>query len=199
MQIKFGDPNAPLDQLWSVADAYADLAKNVAHATEFFKDQKDNDIERLFWSQFHAPTRPLPLSERMDAMPELHRLSGLAMRFVLDHLWPKGPRSGSYFCLVQQFLGTVSLIDAMKRSACIEGVRMALARVKTYWADMEATSIATQSPAGSQDPAEHYFEQVIEGARIIEAQCSRMSCSSDKSINCKQLCVHYRGCFFTFA
>ena len=50
---------------------------------------------------------------------------------------------------------------------------MALARVKTYWADMEATNIATQSLAGSQDPVEHYFEQVIEGARIIEAQCSK--------------------------
>ena len=50
---------------------------------------------------------------------------------------------------------------------------MALARVKTYWADMEATSIATQSPIGIQDPAEHYFEQVIDGARLIEAQCSK--------------------------
>ena len=50
---------------------------------------------------------------------------------------------------------------------------MALAHVKTYWADMEATGIATQSPAGSQDPAEHYFEQVLEGARLIEAQCSK--------------------------
>ena len=50
---------------------------------------------------------------------------------------------------------------------------MALARVKTYWADMEATSIATQSPAGSHDLVEHYFEQVIEGAHLIEAQCSK--------------------------
>ena len=48
---------------------------------------------------------------------------------------------------------------------------MALARVKTYWADMEATIIATQNPAGSQDPAEHYLEQVTESARSIEAQC----------------------------
>ena len=39
----------------------------------------------------------------------------------------------------------------MKRSACIEGARMALARVKTYWADMEATIIATQNAAGRQD------------------------------------------------
>ena len=50
---------------------------------------------------------------------------------------------------------------------------MALAHVKTYWADMEATRITTRSPAGGQDPAEHYFEQVIEGARRIEAQCSK--------------------------
>ena len=61
----------------------------------------------------------------------------------------------------------------MKRSACIEGARMALAHVKTYWADMEATSVATKAPAGSQGPVEHYFEHVIEGARRIEAQCSK--------------------------
>ena len=95
------------------------------------------------------------------------------MRSVIDHLWPKGPRPDSYFGLVQQFLGTVSRIDDVKKSACIEGARMALARVKTYWEDMEATVIANPSPAGSQDPTEHYFEQVIEGARLIEAQCSK--------------------------
>ena len=76
----------------------------------------------------------------------------------MDHLWPEWPRPNSYFGLVQRFLGVVPHIDAAKRSACIEGARMALPRVKTYSADMEATSIATQSPAGSQDPAEHYFE-----------------------------------------
>ena len=48
---------------------------------------------------------------------------------------------------------------------------MALARVKAYWTDMEATVIATQNPARSQDPAEHYLEQVTEGARLAEAQC----------------------------
>ena len=47
---KFGDPKyAPLDQLWSAADAYSHLAMSAADATEFFKDQKDHDVERLFW------------------------------------------------------------------------------------------------------------------------------------------------------
>ena len=64
-------------------------------------------------------------------------------------------------------------IDAVKRLACIEGARMALARVKTYWAKMEATAIATQSSAVGRVSTEHYFEEILEGARLIEAQCSK--------------------------
>ena len=59
LRTKFGDPKyALLDQLWSSADAYLDLAASAADATEFFKDQKDHEVEKLFWSQFNAPARP---------------------------------------------------------------------------------------------------------------------------------------------
>ena len=95
------------------------------------------------------------------------------MKYVMSHLWPERPELKSYFNLVQQFLGAAPHINAMKRSACIEGARMALARVKTYWAEMEATAIATQSSAVGRISAEHYFEEVLEGARLIEAQCSK--------------------------
>ena len=50
---------------------------------------------------------------------------------------------------------------------------MALARVKTYWVEMEATAIATWGSAVEQGLAEHYFVEVVEGARLIEAQCSK--------------------------
>ena len=40
-------------------------------------------------------------------------------------------------------------------------------------AEMQATAIATQNPAIGQVPTEHYFEEVLEGARLIEAQCSK--------------------------
>ena len=113
------------------------------------------------------------MNEGMAEWAELHRLSRLAMRSVVDHLWPEGPRPNSYFSLVQQFLGAVPHIDAMKRSACIEGARMAFARVKTDWAEMDATTVVTQgSPVGRVATA-HYFEEVLEGARSIEAQCSK--------------------------
>ena len=143
LRTKFGDPKyAPLDRLWSSADEYMDLAASAADAMEYFKDRKGPEVEKLFWSQFHALVRPLLLNERLIGWAELHRLSRLAMRSIVDHLWPGGPRPNSYFSLVQQFFGDVPRIDAVKRLACIEGSRMALARVKTYWAEMDATTVA---------------------------------------------------------
>ena len=50
---------------------------------------------------------------------------------------------------------------------------MALARVKAYWAEMDATTVAAQGSAIGRVAAEHYFEEVLEGARLIEAHCSK--------------------------
>ena len=42
LRTKFGDLKyAPIGQLWSYSDAYLDLEKSAADATEYFKDQKD--------------------------------------------------------------------------------------------------------------------------------------------------------------
>ena len=47
LRMKFLDPKyAPLDRLWSIVDAYADLAKSTADATKFFEDQKDSEVAR---------------------------------------------------------------------------------------------------------------------------------------------------------
>ena len=130
-------------------------------------------MEELFWSQFHSPERPLPLTDRLAEWAELNRLSGLAMTDVVAHLWPERPKPESYFGLLQRFLVAVPHIEAMKRSACIEGAWMALARVKTYWAEMDATAVASRGSDKSRLPGEHYFEEVLQGARLIESQCSK--------------------------
>ena len=95
------------------------------------------------------------------------------MTDIVAHVWPERPEPKSYFNLVQQFLGAAPQINAMKRSACIEGALMALARVKTCWAEMEATTIASPDSHGSRVPAEHYFQEVLQGAHLIETQCSK--------------------------
>ena len=48
---KFGDQRyAPLDRLWSLADAYLDLTVSVVDAAEYFRDQTDREVDKLFWS-----------------------------------------------------------------------------------------------------------------------------------------------------
>src|SRR3954468_17904904 len=137
---KFCDPKfSPLDRIWSVEDTYLDLAPSAADATEHFRDKKDHEVEKLFWSQFINPERPLAVDDRLAQWAELNRLSGLAMKYVMDYLCPGRSKPKSYFSLVQQFLDVVPRIGAMKRSACTKGARLALARVKTYGADMEPT------------------------------------------------------------
>ena len=162
-----------MDQLWSSEDAYLDLAASAADAAENFQDQKDHEMEKVFWSQFHNPERPLPLTDRLAEWAKMNRLSGLAMKDVVSLLWPKRPEPKSYFGLVQQFLGSVPHADAMKRSACIEGAQMALARGNTYWVDMKASVVASRDSDESRVPAKHYFEEVLHGARLIESQSSK--------------------------
>jgi len=171
---KFGDPRyAPLDRLWSSEDAYMDLAASAADAAKYFQGQTDHEVDQLFWRQFHSPERPLSLTDQLAEWAELNRLSGLSMRSVVDQLWPERSKPNSYFSLVQQFLDVVLRINAMKRSACIEGARMAFACAKAYWAEMDATTVAAQGSTIGRAAAEHYFEEVLEGARSIEAQCSK--------------------------
>ena len=50
---------------------------------------------------------------------------------------------------------------------------MAFPRVKAYWAEMDATTVAVQGSAIGRVVVEHYFEEVLEGARLIETQCSK--------------------------
>ena len=150
-----------------------DLAASAADAVVHFRSQKDHETEELFWSQFHSPDRSLPLTDRLAEWAELNRLSGLAMTDIVTHVWPDRAKPKSYFGLLQQFLGAVPHIKAMKRSAYIEGARMALARLKTHWAEMDATAVATQGSVESRLPAEHYFGEVLRGARVIESQCSK--------------------------
>ena len=159
--------------MWSAEDTYLDLAASAADATEYFRDQEDREVERLFWSQFQNPERPLAVDDRLAQWAELNRLSGLSLKYVLGHLWLGRSEPKSYFGLVQQFLDVVPRVDAMKRSACIEGAWMALARVNTYWAGMDTTVVASRDSDQSRVPSEHYFQEVLKGARVIEMQCPK--------------------------
>ena len=84
LQTKFGDPKyALLNQLWSSPDAFLDLPKSVSDAAQFFQAQEGRATEKLFWSQFSTPKRPLLLNEQMAQWAELHKISRSAMKDVV--------------------------------------------------------------------------------------------------------------------
>ncbi|XBI54435.1 hypothetical protein VPH35_036465 [Triticum aestivum] len=155
--------------------AFADLPKSAADAAQFFKAQEGHATEKQFWSQFMARERPALLNDQMAQWAELHRMSGSAMRDVIVRLWPTEPVPSSYFGLVQQLVDALPRIDAVKLSSCIEGARLAFARVKMHWAKMKAAIVAVEGPPGGKDhrTLERYFEDILEGARLIESQCSK--------------------------
>ena len=76
---------------------------------------------------------------------------------------------------MRRLLDVVSQIDAINRSVCIEGAPMAFACVKVHWAKMKAAVIAVEGPLEGKDhhPPERYLDDVLEGARLIEGQCSK--------------------------
>ena len=97
------------------------------------------------------------------------------MKDVIVRLWPAESIPNSYFGLVRRPVDAVPQIEAIKRLVCIEGARMAFARVKMHWAKMKAAEVAVEGPPGGKNHRmpERYLEDVLHGARLIEGQCSK--------------------------
>ena len=65
-------------------------------------------------------------------------------------------------------------LDVVKRSAYIEGAHMAFARCKMWWAKMDAVEVTRGPPEGKEHRTpERYFADVIEGSRLVAAQCTK--------------------------
>ena len=75
----------------------------------------------------------------------------MAMKGIIVQLWPAKPIPGSYFGLLRQLTDALSRIEAVNRSSCIEGARMAFARIKMHWAKMKAAVIVVEGPPEGKD------------------------------------------------
>ena len=111
----------------------------------------------------------------MKQLMELHRMAEPAMKDLCIRLWPIEPLSSSYSGLVQKLCDAVPRIDALNRSTCIEGARMAFARTMVHWPKIKPTEMATAPPPPGKEHRrpEKYFSAVMDGARAIEDQCPK--------------------------
>ena len=117
----------------------------------------------------------MPFNNQLKQLVELHRLAELAMKDLTVRLWPADPVPGSYFGLVQRLVSACPRLKAVKRSVCIEGARMAFARVKMRWAKLDAKKLMTEGPPEGKEHhrPELYFDGVLEGSRLVAEQCSK--------------------------
>ena len=116
----------------------------------------------------------MSFTDQLKQLVELHRVAELAMKDLMIWLWPAEAMPGSYFGLVRRLVEACPRLDVVKRSACIEGARMAFSRCKMWWAKMNAVEVASVTPEGKEHRTpERYFADVIEGSRLVAAQCSQ--------------------------
>ena len=80
----------------------------------------------------------MPFSDQLKQLVELHRVAELAMKDLIIRLWPAKAMPNSYFGLVKWMVSACPRLAVVKRSTCIEGARMAFARVKLWRAKMDA-------------------------------------------------------------
>ena len=116
--------------------AFAGLLHSVSDAAKHYRNEEGMSTEKLFWAQYLGSEHAVPFSGQLKQLVELHRLAELAMKDLIVRLWPTDPVPSSYFGLVQRLVSACLRLEAVKRSVCIEGARMAFAasrRIGRSW------------------------------------------------------------------
>ena len=164
-----------LTRIRSSPGVFADLPCSVSDAKQFYRAKEGSFAEKLFWSQYLAPEYPVPFTDQLKQLVELHRAAELALKDLIIRLWPAEAIPSSYFGLVKRLVSACPRLDAIKRSVCIEGARMAFARAKMHWAKMDATKLMTEGPPEGKEHRrpELYFDSVLEGSRLVAEQCAK--------------------------
>ena len=135
-----------LARIRSSLGAFAGLPRSVSDAAAFYRADVSCSTEKVFWSQYAEAGHPVPLSDQLKQLVELHKAAEQAMKGLIVRLWPGGALPGSYFGLVRRLVEACLRLKVIKRSVCIEGARRALARAKVHWGKLDAEKLVKEGP-----------------------------------------------------
>ena len=164
-----------LTRIRSSPGAFADLPRSVSDAAAFYRAEEGSSTEKVFWSQYAEAGHPVPLSDQLKQLVELHKAAEQAMKGLLVRLWPGEALPGSYFGLVRRLVEACPRLEVIKRSFCIEGARRALARAKVHWGKLDAEKLVKDGPPPGKEhrKPENYYKDVLKGACLVADECSR--------------------------
>ena len=106
------------------------MPRSVSDAAQLYQAEDGSSTEKLFWSQHTETEHPMPLSDQLKQLVELHKAAEQAMKVFIDRLCPGDALPNSYFGLVRRLVDACPRLEIIKRPVCIEGARRAFARVK---------------------------------------------------------------------
>ena len=164
-----------LTRIRSSPGAFADLPRSVSDAAAFYRAEEGSSTEKVFWSQYAEAGHPVPLSDQLKQLVELHKVAEQAMKGLIAWLCPGAVMPGIYFGLMRRLVDACPWLEVVKRSVCIEGARRALARAKVHWGKLDAEKLLTDAPPPGKEyrTPEMYYNCVLKGARRIADECSK--------------------------
>src|SRR3954465_10476109 len=69
-----------LTRVRSSPGAFADLPRRVSDAAAFYRAEEGSSMEKVFWSQYAETGHPVPLSDQLKQLVELHKVAEPAMK-----------------------------------------------------------------------------------------------------------------------
>ena len=121
-----------LTRVRSSPGAFTDLPHSVSYAAAFYRAEEGSSTDKVFWSEYAEAEHPVPLSDQLKQLVELHKAAEQAMKGLIGWLWSGEAMPGSYFGLVRPLVDACPWLEIIKRSVCIEGARRALAHVNVH-------------------------------------------------------------------
>ena len=164
-----------LTRVWSSPGAFADMPRSVSDAAKYYQAEEGSSTEKLFWSQYTGTEHPMPMSDQLKQLVELHKAAEQAMKGFIVRMWPGDSLPNSYCGLVRRLVDARPWREVLKRSICIEGARRAFAHAKVHWAKMDTEKLVKEGPPQGKEHRhpEMYYEGVLKGARLVADECSK--------------------------
>ena len=151
------------------------MPRSVSDAAKYYQAEEGSSTEKLFWAQYTGTEHPMPVSDQLKQLVELHKAAEQAMRGLIVRTWPGDSLPNSYFGLVRRLVDACPRLEIIKRSICIEGARRAFACAKVHWAKMDAEKLVKEGPPQGKEHRhpETYYEGVLKGARLVVDECAK--------------------------
>ena len=103
-----------LTRIRSSPGAFADLSRSVSDAAQFYQAEDGSSMEKLSWSQYAEAEHPVPMSDQLKQMVELHKAADQAMKGFIVWLWPGDALPDSFFGLVRRLVDACPRLEVVK-------------------------------------------------------------------------------------